>query len=134
LAGCPACRRDVLCDAHAEAWIRSHRGTAAELGVHWAAAVASGLPHDRATWSPWPAYDEPGADKLRRVAWRKVVHQGLGDHRVTTELARACAEAARAWYERRRQDPSALLAGPIEPVPFHPTHHPIERRRRKRLR
>jgi hypothetical protein len=42
LAGCRVCRRDAICDQHAEAWIRTHRGPVVEIGVLWGYGVACG--------------------------------------------------------------------------------------------
>jgi hypothetical protein len=134
LAGCRLCSPAIICDMHAEALIRAHRGTSVELGILWAATVSAGQPTERSAWAPWPAYDD--SERVRAIAWRKAASSGIGDRRITLELARACADAARAWYERRRLDPVAPLAGPIEPlsVPPAPSHLLADGRPRKRPR
>jgi hypothetical protein len=89
---------------------------------------------DRAAWAEWPRYDD--SERVRRIAWRKVDGYGLSDPRITADLARACADAARALYEPRRQDSSAPLAGSIEPPPVLPPEpmvgNPPHRRSKRR--
>lgn len=93
---CLDCRTGPpLCDGcHAEI-IRTLRGTAWVWGLLWGRELHRLIPEPR---KPWPAYDSEAAEKLRRIARKKVASLARGDERTIEVLARACAEGAEQGY------------------------------------
>jgi hypothetical protein len=92
---CTRCRQAApFCDACFEQQVMWKTSHAQIVGRRWGGGLRR-----RSVVGEWLAWDDPLAERLRTVAYRKVATFAAGDDRLHEHLAKVCAEAAADAFE-----------------------------------